>query len=137
MLTSAPCLAVPANGRIDAQANRPGDQAYVGTWTGSYSNATGASGKLSVVLGTDEKGGWRCTITYTTDEGDQSGDLRDIQIADGKLTGKLSSPDGEADIAIEGQFKGNVLEGTYAVSPKGSTEVLDKGVLKAMKATVH
>ena len=60
--------------------------------------------------------------------------LKAVVIADGKLKAKLESPDGQAEVTIEGVFKINELEGTYAVSPKGATDVVEKGTWKVSKS---
>ena len=130
-----PGLAVAENRMVSEQGGRTDDQKYVGTWVGSYNNDNGAKGNLSFILSKDEKSGWRCTIKFTNEDGEQAGEMRDIQIADGKLKGKMATPDGEADVTIEGHFKGDTLEGTHSISPKGSTEIVEKGVWKVTKST--
>ena len=115
------------------QEGRTDAQKYPGVWAGSYTSDGGATNKVSFTLKKDEKGQWGGTVKWVNDEGEQSADFKSLQIADGKLKGKVESPDGQADITIEGHLEGDHLEGTYAVFPKGSTEVADRGTWKVTK----
>jgi|GEM_PF-1374879 len=133
ILTAPPELATAGNSATGRQAARSGDQQYVGTWVGSYGNEGGESGNLSYTLSKDEKGMWRGTVKYTNQDGAQTGELKGLRIADGKMTAKLDSPDGEVEISIEGQFQGDRCEGTYSVSRRDSTEVTEKGTWKVAK----
>ena len=110
------------------------DKKYVGEWVGSYSAGNGNTDKLSFTLGKDEKGQWRGKVKWVNQDGEQAADFKSLQIADGKMKGKIEAPDGQVEVAIEGQFQGDKLEGTYAVAPKGSTEVVEKGEWKVTKS---
>ena len=116
------------------QASQSEDQKYAGTWVGSYSTDGGNTDKLSYIFSRDEKGQWRGTVKFTNQDGEQTAELKSLQIADGKMKAKLDSPDGQVEITIEGQFQGDQLEGTHAVSPKGSTDVAEKGTWKVTKS---
>src|SRR5262249_50619031 len=116
------------------QGSGSGDQKYVGEWVGSYSTDDGNTDKLSYNLSRGEKGQWLGKVKWINSDGEQSADFKSLQIADGKMKGKIESPDGQVEIAIEGQFQGDKLEGTYAISPKGSTEVVEKGSWKVAKS---
>ncbi|MGH9753647.1 MAG: hypothetical protein ACREA2_12765 [Blastocatellia bacterium] len=110
------------------------DQKYVGEWVGSYSTDDGYTEKLSYTLSKDEKGQWRGAMKWVNKSGEHTTDFKSLQIADGKMKGKVETPDGQAETVIEGQFQGDKLEGAYAVSPKGSTEVVEKGTWKVAKS---
>ena len=110
------------------------DRKYAGEWVGSYSGGDGSTNKLSYTLSKDEKGQWRGTVKWVNQNGENQADFKSLQIADGKMKGKIEAPNGEVEVAIEGQFQGDKLEGTYAVSPKGSTEVAEKGDWKVTKS---
>jgi hypothetical protein len=109
------------------------DNKYVGLWDGSYSADTGRTAKLSYTLSKSEKGQWRGTVKYNEKNKEHTAEFTLLQIADGKLKGKLESPNGKDEITMEGQFQGEKLEGTYAISPKGSTEVIARGIWKVAK----
>src|SRR5262245_41179808 len=115
------------------QGSGSDDNKYVGLWDGSYSADTGRTAKLSYTLSKDEKGQWRGTVKYT-EKGEHTAEFTSLEIADGKRKGKLESPNGQDEITMEGQFQGEKLEGTYAISPKGSTEVIAKGTWKVAKS---
>jgi len=109
------------------------DKKYAGVWDGSFATENGGTQKLSYILSKDEKGQWRGTMKWTNPQGEQTADFKSLQIADGKMKGKLESPDGQVEVTIEGQFQGDKLEGTYAVLPKGATEASEKGTWKVAK----
>ena len=108
-------------------------QKYIGAWAGSYTADSGNTNKVSFTLKKDEKGQWGGTVKWVNQEGEQTADFKSLQIADGKLKGKVESSDGQVDVTIEGQLEGDNLEGTYGVSPKGSTEVVERGTWKVTK----
>jgi len=116
------------------QGSGSDDKKYVGEWVGSYSAGNGNTDKLTFTLSKDEKGQWRGTAKWINQDGEQTAEFKSLQIADGKMKGKIEGPDGQVEVAIEGQFQGDKLEGTYAVSPKGSTEVAEKGEWKVTKS---
>ena len=116
------------------QGSGSDDKKYVGEWVGSYSAGNGNTDKLTFTLSKDEKGQWRGTAKWINQDGEQTADFKSLQIEGGKMKGKIEGPDGQVEVAIEGQFQGDKLEGTYAVSPKGSTEVAEKGEWKVTKS---
>jgi hypothetical protein len=136
VLTLMVTSVLPAAGS-QAAGGQGGDsdaQKYVGVWTGSYSGPNGDGDRVAFTFSKDEKGQWRGGAKWINGGGEQSADFKSLQIADGKLKGTLESANGEAEIVIEGQFQGDKLEGTYAISAKGSTEVGEKGSWKVAKS---
>jgi len=135
MVPSGPLAAEnPGDG---GQGGRSDDQKYVGVWNGSYSTADGNTDKLTYTLKKDEKGQWSGTVKWINPDGEQSAEFKSLQIADSKMKGKIESPDGQVEVTIEGQFQGDKLEGTFAISPKGSTEVTEKGTWKVAKGAAE
>lgn len=118
-------------GQQDTQSD---DQKYIGTWVGTYMTDNGFSDKLSCLLNKNEKGQWQGTIKFSNLGGEHTGEFKSLQIADGKLKAKLESPDGQAETTFEGVFQNDRLEGTYAASPKGSTEAVEKGTWKTTRS---
>lgn len=114
-------------------AGQQRSQSYDGTWTGTYSNDNGSTGNLSYILSKDEKGQWHGTVKYTNQDGENTAELGSLQIADGKMKAKIQRPD--VEVTIEGKFQGDQFEGTYAVSPKESTEVAEKGTWKVTRSS--
>ncbi|HEY9433334.1 MAG TPA: hypothetical protein VI260_17880 [Blastocatellia bacterium] len=132
---TAPSVLVAAeNPGAGGQGSAADDKKYVGEWAGSYSGPNGDTDKLSYTLSKDEKGKWRGTVKWVNQNGENKADFKSLEIADGKMKGKIEDPNGEVEVAIEGQFQGDKLEGTFAVSPKGSTEVVEKGSWKVAKS---
>ena len=116
------------------QGSGSDDKNYVGEWVGAYNDGKGNTGKLSYTLSKDEKGQWGGSVKWINQDGDHTANFKSLQIAGGKMKGKIEGPDGEVDVAIEGQFQGDKCEGTYTVSPKGSTEVVENGSWKVAKS---
>jgi len=127
-------LLAAENSGVGEQGSGADDQKYAGMWTGSFTTDKGETHKLSYVLSKDGKGQWSGAVRWINPEGEQKADFKSLQIAGGKIKGKIESPDGEVEIAIEGQFQGDKLEGTFAISPKGSTEIVEKGSWKVTKS---
>jgi hypothetical protein len=119
------------------QGSGSADQKYVGLWAGTFTTGGGDTNKLSYTLKKDGKGQWGGTVKWVNPDGDQSADFKSLEIADGKMKGKIESPDGQVEVTIEGQFQGDKLEGTYAISPKGSTEVTERGTWKVTKSVAE
>jgi hypothetical protein len=132
--TAPSVLVIAENPGAGVQGSAADDKKYAGEWAGSYSGSEGVSDKLSYTLSKDEKGKWRGTVKWANQNGENKADFKSLEIADGKMKGKIEDPNGEVEVAIEGQFQGDKLEGTFAVSPKGSTEVVGKGSWKVAKS---
>jgi hypothetical protein len=128
-------LFAAGNPGAGGQGGGSDNQKYVGEWVGSFSTDDGYTNKLSYTLSKDEKGQWRGTMKWVNNNGEHTADFKSLQIADEKLKGKVEGLDGKSESVFEGQFQGDKLEGTYVVSPKGSTEVVEKGTWKIAKST--
>jgi len=127
-------LVAAENMGAGGQGSGSDDKKYVGEWVGAYEDGKGNTDKLSFNLSKDEKGQWRGTAKWVNQDGEQTADFKSLQIEGGKMKGKIEGPDGQVEFAVEGQLQGDKLEGTYAVSPKGSTEVVEKGSWKVAKS---
>jgi hypothetical protein len=110
------------------------DQKYAGTWSGTFKSESGGSGQLSYTFKKDDKGAWQGSIKYTNDAGTQSADLKDLTIANGHFKAKMDPPDGQVQVMLDGDFKGNQLDGTYVVMPKDSSDPVEKGTWTTTKA---
>jgi hypothetical protein len=127
-------ISVKEKATAGQQGSQSDDQKYVGTWVGTYMTDNGFTDKLSCLLNKDEKGQWRGMIKFTNLAGEHTGEFKSLQIADGKLKARLESPDGQVETTFEGVFQNDRLEGTYAASPKGSTEAVERGTWKTTKS---
>jgi hypothetical protein len=77
---------------------------------------------------------WQGSIKYTNDAGTQSADLKEMTITNGHFKSKMDSPDGQVQVMLDGDFKGNQLDGTYVVMPKDSADPVEKGTWTTTKA---
>ena len=127
-------LSAAENPSNAGQGSGTDDKKYAGVWTGAYSAENGNTDKLTYILSQDEKGQWRGTVKFVNQDGEQTAEFKSLQIVDGKMKGKIEGPDGQVEVTIEGQFQGDKSEGTYSVSQKGSTDVMEKGTWKVTKS---
>src|SRR3954468_10321878 len=81
------------NPTASGQGSSSDEQKYAGTWVGSYVTEGGVTERLSYVLRKDEKGQWHGTVKFTNQDGEQTADFKLLQIADGKMNGKITAPD--------------------------------------------
>jgi hypothetical protein len=125
-------LLASENPTASGQGSSSDEQKYAGTWVGSYVTEGGTTERLSYVLRKDEKGQWHGTVKFTNQDGEQIADFKTLQIADGKMKGKIEAPD--AEVTIEGQVQGDHLEGTYSVVAAGSTDIVDRGTWKVTRS---
>src|SRR6266508_246760 len=103
-------LVAAENPGAGGQGGGSDDKKYVGEWAGSYSTDDGYTNKLSYTLSKDEKGQWRGTMKWVNQNGDHAADFKSLQVANGKMKGKVEIMEGKMESAMEGQFKGNSLE---------------------------
>ena len=126
---------------VRGQSNRSGAQNYVGLWSGTWINENGpAKGTISYALSRDNKGQWRGTVNfkYQNQPEEYKADLQSLQITGGKMKAKFDVVGGKGarEFTVEGQFQGNKLEGSAAISPRGSTAITSKWAWKTTKSAV-
>ena len=56
-------------------------------------------------------------MKWVNQNGENKADFKSLEIADGKMKGKIEDPNGEVEVAIEGQFQGDKLE-AHLQSPR-------------------
>jgi hypothetical protein len=117
------------------QSKEAGDGKYAGTWTGSYTGESGGGGDLSFILSKDDKAQWHGTLKFTNQDGEHKQEMKSLEIGGGKLKAKVELNDGQAVGTIEGQLKGDGLEGTFSITPTGSTDVAETGTWKLSRST--
>jgi hypothetical protein len=129
-----------ANPGVREQGSRSGDQKYAGLWAGTFSS-NGPKGDISYTLSKDSKGQWRGTLSFkfSNQPEEYKADLQSIQIVGGKLKANIiEMPGGKGGVRearIEGQFQGDKLEGSIAISPKGSTDIVNTWTWKTTKSS--
>ncbi len=109
------------------------DQAQAGKWVGTFTSDSGGTGNVTFTLSQDDNGRWRASVTYTNQNGDQTAEIKEVQISGSKFKGRFESSDG-MEITLEGDFVEGQFSGTYTVREKGSTEIAEKGTWKTKKS---
>src|SRR5262245_14737896 len=90
-------LVAAENMGAGGQGSGSEDKKYVGEWVGSYSTDDGYTNKLSYTLSKDEKGQWRGIMKWVNQSGDHSADFKSLQVAEGKMRGKVEPLDGQME----------------------------------------
>ena len=127
-------ISTNAVGKVATPQASQDDKSYTGRWVGTYVNQDGESEKVVFTLSKDQDGSWRGTVTYTNQDGEQTAELKSLRIEGAKFSARIDSPNGAQVISLEGEFNGTRFEGTYSVSEKDSTEIMEKGSWKTTKA---
>ena len=102
---------------------------------GTYTSEAGESDKLTYVLSQDEKGRWRGSLKQTNQDGENSGEFKLLEISDGKFKGKIDMHEGQVEVTVAGEFQADRLSGTYEVTMKGSSEIVEKGTWKLTRTS--
>ncbi len=104
----------------------------VGKWAGSWTG--GSSGKFEMSITKDDAGKLTAAMNITPEQGEPSTlQSKSLTHNGDKLTMTCESPDGEAQVILEGAIEGTSLKGTYSVRNKASGEELEKGSWTASK----
>ena len=109
------------------------NQDIAGTWTGSYTVDGGPSNELSYTIKKGDNDQWVGSLKFANQDGVQTADFKSLQLVDGKLKAKVAGPDGSVEVTLEGELKGDQMEGTYSVSPAGGSDVVEKGTWKVTR----
>ena len=121
------------------QGGRLDDQKYAGLWAGTFSSI-GPKGDISYTL-SKSKGEWRGTLSFkfSNQPEEYKAGLQSIQIVGGKLKANIvempGAKGGVREARIEGQFQGDKFEGSLAISPKGSTDIVNTWTWKTTKSS--
>jgi hypothetical protein len=126
---------------VGEQGGRSGDQKYAGLWVGTFSSENGPKGDITYDLSKDNKGQWRGTVNFKfrNQPEEHKADLQSLQITGGKMKANIlempGSKGGAREARVEGQFQGDKLEGSIAISPKGSTDITNTWTWKTTKSS--
>ena len=121
------CLAVLAQTQQAAsEKNLVG--AWAGTWTG------GSNGSFEMTITKDTQGKLGGSVTPKPEGGESyTVSFKSVELADGKVTMKLSDPGDEAEITLEATLDGSALKETYLVRIKADGNEVDRGTITANK----
>ena len=108
------------------------DSAAIGTWNGTWQG--GSSGKFEMTITKGPDGKLSGSLTAHPAEGDgYTTNFKSVDVTGGKLTVKLSDPDDEVEITIQGALDPAAMKGSYSVRSKGQGEEVDGGTWEAKK----
>ncbi|HET9371565.1 MAG TPA: hypothetical protein VFO19_14995 [Vicinamibacterales bacterium] len=107
------------------------EKALIGTWNGSWTGGSGGTVTFTFVRGTDGKLGGSAAPQPNDGQG-YTTNFTSVVVADDKVTMKMLTPDGGAEITVQATVAGADMKGTYAVKGGDGSEV-ESGTIVAKK----
>ena len=107
------------------------EKALIGTWSGSWTGGSSGTVTFTFVKGTDGKLGGSAAPQPSDGQGYTTA-FTSVVVAGDKVTMKMSTPDGGAEITVEATYAGGDMKGTYAVKGGDGSEV-ESGTIVAKK----
>src|SRR5215813_5662833 len=108
------------------------DNAFVGTWQGSWTGQ--GSGKFEMTISKGSGSKLSGTISPKPDDGEvYTVAFKSVEVSAGKLLTKFEDPNGELDIALTGTAEGKSAKGTYTVRQKSDGTEVDSGTWTATR----
>lgn len=106
-----------AGASIRAVVQSPPNDAYLGTWSGTWDGA--GSGQFEMTLEKKESAA-AGRVAVTTDNGNYTAELKAIAFAGNKMTAKYDFPlDTSSEILVTAEFDRAAAKGTWSLHAKG------------------
>jgi len=106
--------------------------AFVGTWSGSWTGGSEGTLELTISKGTDGKLGG--SITPSPNSGDSfTATLKTVVVEDKKLTATFDAPDGGAEATLTASLEEGGAKGSYTLKEKSQGSVVETGTWTAKK----
>jgi hypothetical protein len=108
------------------------EKALLGTWSGSWTG--GSSGTVTFLFekGTDGKLGGSAAPQPSDGQG-YTTNFTSVVVAGEKVTMRMGTPDGGAEITVEATFTGGDMKGIYIVKATGDGSEAERGTIVAKK----
>ena len=118
--------------QVEGKKTSSDSAAVVGTWSGSWQG--GSTGKFEMTISKGADGKLTGSLTAHPADGDgYTAGFKSVDVSGGKLIVKLSDPDDEVEITIQGALDPAAMKGSYSVRSKGQGEEVDGGTWEAKK----
>jgi hypothetical protein len=108
------------------------EKTLIGTWAGSWTGGSSGTVTFTFVKGTDGKLSGSAAPQPSDGQG-YTTNFTSVVIAGDKVTMKMATPDGGAEITVEATFAGADMKGTYAVKAAGDGSEVESGTIVAKK----
>ena len=107
------------------------EKTLLGTWEGSWTGGSSGTVTFTFTKGADGKLGGSAAPQPSDGEG-YTTSFTSVVVAGDKVTMKMGTPDGQAEITVSTTFTGTDMKGTYAVKAPDGSEV-ESGTVVAKK----
>jgi hypothetical protein len=107
-------------------------EAFVGTWSGSWTGGSDGTLELTIAKGADGKLGGSITASPASSD-TFTASFKTAAVEGGKLTATFDSPDGGAEATLIGELEAGVAKGAYTLKEKAQGSVVETGTWSAKK----
>jgi len=115
-----------------AQSKDKKADAFLGTWSGSWTG--GSDGILELTISKGADGTLGGSITPSPSHGDSfTATFKSVVVEDQKLTATFDSPDGGAEATLTGTLEEGAAKGAYTLKEKSQGSVVETGTWTAKK----
>ena len=107
-----------------------------GTYKGTWSGSSGASGDFRISLAPADNGEWKSEVIFSFGGTDVKTTVTAVKVDGSKLTVVylFDLQDTKLESTVNGQLTGNSLEGTYTTKAVADGSAVDEGTWKAVSA---
>lgn len=107
-----------------------------GTYSGTWSGSSGASGDFHISLTAAENGEWKSEVMFTFGGTDVKTKVTSVKVDGTKLTVayQFDLQETRLESTVTGQLNGRNLEGTYSTKVVADGSAVDEGTWKATAA---
>jgi len=123
LLLVLPCIALLAAG-------------LAGTYSGTWSGSSGASGDFHISLTPGENGAWKSDVTFTFGGADVNTKVTSVKVDGTKviIVYQFDLQETRLESTATGQLNGNQLDGTYSTKVVADGSAVDEGTWKTTVA---
>ena len=108
-----------------------------GTYKGTWSGSSGASGDFSISLTpSDNNGEWKSDVSFSFGGTDVKTTVTSVKVDGGKIkiVYQFDLQETKLESTVTGQLTGSTLEGTYTTKAVADGSAVDEGTWKAASA---
>ena len=104
-----------------------------GTYKGTWSGSSGASGDFRISLAPADNGEWKSDVVFSLGGADVKTTVTSVKVEGSKLrvVYQFDLQETKLESTVTGQLTGNSLEGTYTTKAVADGSAVDEGTWKA------
>jgi hypothetical protein len=125
----------PCEGRMQALTTEPlVKDRLSGKWSGTWEQSGGQSGVFQMTIEKSSSGTSAGTIRVEANGAEMySAPIKEASLNGNRMSAKYDSPDGQAEILLEGEWMDNTFAGTWSYRPSGESAWTPGGSWKAAR----